>query len=278
MHPDDGYTMDLIQLIILALIQALTEFLPVSSSGHLAMAGYFLGWEYQGLVIDLALHCGTFIAVAVYFRDELLRIVRQCLLIRPRTPLNADQRLGIGIVVATIPAGLVGLLLGDSGATALRHPLLIASTLAGFALLLWWADSTRRGARDEYSVSIGQALFIGAMQALALIPGVSRSGITMTAALYIGLNRTAAARLSFLISVPVTALAAAHGAMEILSGASSVRLDTFFLGAVLSAVFAFVVIHFFLRFVQRLGALPFVIYRLLFAAAIVALYWARSGN
>jgi undecaprenyl-diphosphatase len=267
--------MDILQLIILALIQALTEFLPISSSGHLALAGFFLGWDYQGLVVDLALHCGTFVAVAVYFRDELLRIAAACLRIRPGTALNADQRLGIGIVVATIPAGLAGLVLGDAGATALRHPLLIAATLSSFALLLWWADATRRGDRDEYAVSIPQALFVGAMQAIALIPGVSRSGITMTAALMIGLNRTAAARLSFLISVPVTALAAAHGAMEVLTGASDVRMDTFLTGAVLSAVFAFVVIHYFLRFVQKLGALPFVIYRLLFAAAVVALYVSR---
>ena len=270
--------MDIIQLIILALIQALTEFLPVSSSGHLAMAGYFLGWDYQGLVVDLALHCGTFIAVAVYFRDDLLRIARECMRIRPGAMLNLDQRLGVGIAVATIPAALVGFMLGDSGATALRHPLLIASTSASFALLLWWSDSTRRGARDEYSVTIPQALFIGSMQALALIPGVSRSGVTMTAALYIGLHRTAAARLSFLLSVPITALAAAHGVMEILTGESAVRMDTFFIGAVLSAVFAFVVIHFFLRFAQKMGALPFVIYRLLFAGAIVTLYWARASG
>jgi undecaprenyl-diphosphatase len=269
--------MDILQLIILALIQALTEFLPISSSGHLALAGFFLGWEYQGLVVDLALHCGTFIAVAVYFRDELLRIAQACLRIRPGRALDADQRLGVGMVVATLPAAIAGLALGDAGATALRHPLVIATTLAMFALLLWWADAHRRGERNEFSLSITQALFIGGMQALALIPGVSRSGITMTAALILGLSRTAAARVSFLISVPVTALAAAHGAMEVMTGASDVRMDTFLTGAVLSAVFAFVVIHFFLRFVQRLGALPFVIYRLLFAGVIVVAYLSRQA-
>jgi undecaprenyl-diphosphatase len=268
--------MDILQLIILALIQALTEFLPISSSGHLALAGYFLGWDYQGLVVDLALHCGTFIAVATYFRDELIRIARECLRIRPGTPLNPDQRLGIGIVIATIPAGIVGLALGDAGATALRHPLLIAANLAVFGLVLWWADARRRGERDEYGVTLLQALFIGCMQALALVPGVSRSGITMTAALLVGLNRTAAARMSFLVSVPVTALASAHGAKEVITGASDVPMDTFLTGAVLSAVFAFVVIHFFLRHIGRIGALPFTIYRLLFAGAIVALYLSRN--
>jgi len=270
--------MDILQLIILALIQALTEFLPVSSSGHLALAGYFLGWDYQGLVVDLALHCGTFIAVVTYFRDELIKVARACLKIRPGAPLDPEQRLGVGLVVATIPAAVIGLALGDAGATALRHPLLIATTLAVFGLLLWWADARRRGDRDEYSVSLKQALFIGGMQALALIPGVSRSGITMTAALLIGLERTAAARLSFLVSVPVVALASAHGVMEVLTGASDVPMGTFVTGAVLSAVFAFVVIHFFLRFVGRLGAKPFAIYRLLFAATIVALYFSRQGG
>jgi undecaprenyl-diphosphatase len=268
--------MDLLQLIILALIQALTEFLPISSSGHLALAGYFLGWDYQGLVVDLALHCGTFIAVAGYFREDLWRIARECLRVRPGQALNPDQRLGLGLVVATIPAAIAGLLLGDAGATALRHPLLIASTLSTFGLLLWWADSNRRGTRDEYSVTLPQALFVGMMQAVALIPGVSRSGITMTGALLLGLNRTAAARLSFLVSVPVTALAAAHGAKEVIVGASDVSMTTFVTGALLSAVFAIVVIHFFLRHVARIGAKPFAIYRLCFAAAIVALYFARN--
>lgn len=265
--------MDLLTLILLALLQALTEFLPVSSSAHLALAGYFFGFDYQGLVLDLALHLGTFAAVLIYFRDELVKVVAACLRWRPGQALGPDQRLGVAIVIATIPAAIVGASMGDAVATALRHPLLIAATMTVFALLLWFADA-RRGGASEYAITPWQALFVGAMQALALVPGVSRSGITMTAALLLGLSRTGAARLSFLISVPVTALAAGHGLMEVLSGDSAVRLDTFFTGAVLSAVFAFVVIHFFLRFVQALGALPFVIYRLLFAAAVVILWIA----
>jgi undecaprenyl-diphosphatase len=154
----------------------------------------------------------------------------------------------------------------DAFAESLRHPLLIAATTAGFALVLWWADARRRGARDEYAVGIGGALFAGAMQALALVPGVSRSGITMTAALMLGLTRTAAARYAFLMSIPITALA---------TGESPVVAETFLAAAVLSGVFAFVVIHWFLRFVQRVGVMPFVVYRLLFAAVVVPLWFAR---
>lgn len=264
--------MDLLELIILALIQALTEFLPISSSAHLALAGLFFGWDYQGLVMDLAVHLGTLTAVLVYFRDELKKLIAECARWRPGQVLSADQRLGLVIVLATIPAGLVGISLSDAVNDTLRHPLLIAATTAGFALLLWYADARRRGGLDEYSVGLSQAWLIGAMQALALAPGVSRSGITMTAALLLGLSRVGAARLSFLLSIPVTALAAGLGMVEVLSGNTPINTETFFAGAVLSGVFAYLVIHGFLRFVQAIGALPFVIYRLLFAAVVVVLY------
>lgn len=267
--------MDILVVILLALVQALTEFLPISSSGHLALAGFFLGWDYQGLVMDLAVHLGTLVAVVLYFRDDLLRIARALLAIRPGRPLDAEQRLGLGIGIATVPAALVGVSMTDAFAESLRHPLLIAATTAAFALVLWWADARRRAARDEYAVGLGGALFAGAMQALALVPGVSRSGITMTAALMLGLTRTAAARYAFLMSIPITALATAHGVKEVITGESPVVAETFLAAAVLSGVFAFVVIHWFLRFVQQVGVLPFVVYRLLFAALVVALWLAR---
>jgi undecaprenyl-diphosphatase len=266
---------DILIVILLALVQALTEFLPISSSGHLALAGFFFGWDYQGLVMDLAVHLGTLVAVVLYFRDELLHLARELLAMRPGRALSAEQRLGIGIGLATVPAALVGVSMSDAFAESLRHPLLIAATTAGFALLLWWADARRRGTRDEYAIGIGGALFAGAMQALALVPGVSRSGITMTAALMMGLSRTAAARYSFLMSIPITALATAHGVKEVVTGESTVVGETFLAAAVLSGVFAFIVIHFFLRFVQAIGALPFVVYRLLFAAVVVALWFGR---
>ncbi len=267
--------MDILIVILLALVQALTEFLPISSSGHLALAGFFFGWDYQGLVMDLAVHLGTLVAVVLYFRDDLLRIARELLAVRPGRPLDAEQRLGLGVGIATVPAALVGVSMSDGFAESLRHPLLIAATTAGFAVLLWWADAKHRGTRDEYTVGFGGALFAGAMQALALVPGVSRSGITMTAALMMGLSRTAAARYSFLMSIPITALATAHGVKEVITGESPVIAETFLAAAVLSGVFAFIVIHWFLRVVQAIGALPFVIYRLVFAAVVVALWFGR---
>lgn len=267
--------MDILIVILLALVQALTEFLPISSSAHLALAGFFFGWDYQGLVMDLAVHLGTLVAVVLYFRDDLLRIARELLAVRPGRPLNAEQQLGLGIGLATVPAALVGVSMSDAFAESLRHPLLIAFTTAAFALLLWWADAKRRGARDEYTVGLRGALFVGAMQALALVPGVSRSGITMTAALMMGLSRTAAARYSFLMSIPITVLATAHGVKEVVTGESPVVAETFLAAAVLSGVFAFIVIHWFLRFVQAIGALPFVIYRLAFAAVVLVLWFGR---
>lgn len=267
--------MDILVVILLALIQALTEFLPISSSAHLALAGFFFGWDYQGLVMDLAVHLGTLVAVVLYFREDLLRILRELLALRPGRALNAEQQLGLGIGLATVPAALVGVSMSDAFSESLRHPLLIAATTAGFALLLWWADARRRGGNDEYSVGLRGALFVGAMQALALVPGVSRSGITMTAALMMGLSRTAAARYSFLMSIPITVLATAHGVKEVVTGESPVIAETFLAAAVLSAVFAFIVIHWFLRFVQSIGAMPFVIYRLLFAAVVLVLWFGR---
>lgn len=266
--------MDILHLIILALIQALTEFLPVSSSGHLALAGFFFGWDYQGLVVDLALHCGTLIAVLTYFRDELIKVGAACLRIRPGRALEPEQRLALGIALATLPAGAAGALMGDAVAEALRHPLLIATMLAVFGLLLLAADR-RRGGRDEYGLSIREALLIGLAQAVALVPGTSRSGVTMTAALFLGLNRTAAARYSFLLSIPVTAAASLHGVLEVVRDPGAVGWNTFFTAVVLAAVFSFIVIHFFLRVVARIGATPFVIYRLLLALVIVGWWFAR---
>ena len=210
--------MEFLHILVLALIQALTEFLPVSSSGHLVLASELLGWEYQGLAFDLALHFGTLIAVMAYFRREVMELIGQTLRWRPGKPLNDAQRLAFGIALGTIPAGLAGLALGDAGALFLRHPLMIAANLVVFGALLWFADlhSRRVAAKDETnalaSITFGKALLIGCAQALALMPGTSRSGATMTAGLLLGLPRTSAARYSFLLSIPVMVLATAHAA------------------------------------------------------------------
>jgi len=262
-------------VVLLALIQALTEFLPVSSSGHLALVGFFLGWPYQGITFDLALHLGTLVAVVVYFWRDLMLIARETLKLRRWSLATPEQRMGVGLVVATIPAALAGLLMPDAFAEALRRPALIAVNLIAFGILLGIADRWRRGTRSESSLGLGEVLLIGAAQALALIPGTSRSGITLTAGLALGLERNAAARYSFLMSVPITALAAAHGVMSALRGHEAIGIPTLLLGAAISGVAGIAVIHLLLAVLRRAGTLPFVLYRI--ALGIVVLLLVARG-
>lgn len=262
-------------VILLALVQALTEFLPVSSSGHLALAGFFFGWPYQGLTFDLALHVGTLLAVVVYFRRDLWTIGRDTLALRRLADATTTQRLGLGILLATIPGAVVGAAMPDAFTESLRTPVLIASNLIVFGLLLWLADARGRGARDEASLGYRGALLIGAAQALALIPGTSRSGITLTAGLALGLTRTAAARYSFLMSVPITALATAHGAMTLIRGGTGLEWDTLALGVVVSGLAGIAVIHFLLAVLNRVGTAPFVVYRVGLGLVVLVLVAVR---
>lgn len=279
--------MDFLHILILALLQALTEFLPISSSGHLVLASELLGWEYQGLSFDLAVHFGTLLAVLAYFRRDVWELAREALAWRPGQRFTPTQRLAFGIALATIPAGLAGLALGDAGAMLLRHPVFIAINLIVFGVLLWLADrhSRRTHAADPIlpadnappgetfaKVSFGRAVLIGCAQALALMPGVSRSGATMTAGLFLGLDRAQAARYSFLLSIPVMVLATTHAVWETrstpLAGVSDMLL-----GAAIAAVAGWFVIHFFLGVIRRIGTAPFAIYRVLLGLAVLAWYF-----
>jgi undecaprenyl-diphosphatase len=281
--------MDVWQILLLALVQALTEFLPISSSGHLVLASVFFGWDYQGIAFDLALHFGTLLAVLVYFRADLWAIARESLRWRPGRPLNALQRLGLGLALGTVPAVIVGASLGDAGALLLRHPLLIATTPIVFGVLLGLADRRVRDSRFQQATAsadfvedanavfsrftLRQALLIGAAQALALVPGTSRSGITLTAGLFLGLTRAAAARYSFLMSVPVMILAIVHSLWELWrADALDVAWGDFALGAAVSCVAGLGVIHFFLGVIRRIGVMPFVLYRIALGLGIV-LWW-----
>ena len=285
--------MDVIHLIVLALVQALTEFLPISSSGHLVLASYFLGWEYQGIAFDLALHFGTLLAVLLYFRADLLAILREVLRWRPGRPMNPMQRLGVGLAISTVPAVIAGASMGDAGALLLRHPLLIAANLVVFGLLLGYADRKVRDVRFQQAtadadfvedanavfsrMSLRQAFLIGCAQALALVPGTSRSGITLTAGLFLGLTRAAAARYSFLMSVPVMVLAITHSLWELLraDNAAPIAWFDFALGALISGVAGLGVIHVFLGVIRRVGVKPFVIYRVLLGVFVAFWYFAR---
>lgn len=263
--------MSVFDVVLLALIQALTEFLPISSSGHLALYGFFLGRPYQGLTFDLALHVGTLLAVVAYFRRDLWIIGRDTLALRRLGDATPTQRLGVGILVSTIPAACVGVLMPDAFTESLRIPSLIAVNLIVFGLLLYAAERFGRGARDVPSTTLRDAALIGAAQALALVPGTSRSGITMTAALALGFTREAAARYSFLMSVPITALATAHGALTFLKGGTALEWDTLLLGVAVSALGGIAVIHLLLGIVRRVGTLPFVVYRVALGVLVLVL-------
>jgi len=261
--------MDLTQQILLALLQGLTEFLPISSSAHLILLPKLVGWADQGLIFDVAVHVGTLSAVVIYFRQELVAMSREwsrSLVTRQQT---AESRLAWAVLFGTIPVGLCGLLFKDGIELYLRSPLVIAVTTIVFGLLLWWADVVGKRQRDEFSLRASAILFIGIAQAIALIPGTSRSGITITAGMVLGLSRQAAARFSFLLSIPVITLAGLLAVKDILVLDQPVDGGALLTGALISGVTAYLCIHLFLKLLERIGMLPFVIYRLALGAVLL---------
>ncbi|WP_317929350.1 undecaprenyl-diphosphate phosphatase [Halioxenophilus sp. WMMB6] len=262
--------MDLFQIVFLALIQGLTEFLPISSSAHLILPKEILLWPDQGLAFDVAVHFGSLIAVLAYFRKDVSRLIIaffQQFGSRGQTP---DSRLAWMVVIATIPAGIAGLLFNDYIETNFRTSLVIAITTILFGLVLWAADRRSNLSKGVYQIGVATALIIGVAQALALIPGTSRSGITITAALFLGFTRSDSARFSFLMAIPIIVLGAAFETLELFKE-HTIAWSDIFLGAALSAVSAYLCIHYFLTFIERLGMLPFVVYRLLLGGALFAM-------
>ena len=260
---------------MLGLLQGLTEFLPISSSAHLILVPVVAGWPDQGLTFDVAVHAGTLSAVLLYFRRELLRMARSCRSALRTRALDADARLAALIVLGTVPVVLAGLVLEVAGsldvvgtAALFRGAAVIASTTIGFALLLWWADRKGTRTRGEDSLDWRDALLIGIAQVLALIPGTSRSGITITAALALGFERTAAARFSFLLSIPVIAAAGLRSAAAAVEASESMDWAALSAGVAVSAVSAWFTVHFFLKLMERIGLLPFVLYRLALGALL----------
>lgn len=260
--------MSLLAILLLALVQGLTEFLPISSSAHLILAGGILG-EQQGLAFDVAAHAGTLLAVVFYFRRELAAFALATLRGHPAR----DRRLAGQLALATVPVVVAGWLLHDVIAADLRSARVIATTTIGFGLLLWLADRRRGDDRDEHGLSWPGALGVGLAQVLALVPGTSRSGITITAALFLGLSREAAARFSFLLAIPVLALAGTYEAWQVAGENTRIHWREFLLAAAFSGASAVACMHLFLRWVERVGMTPFVIYRLALGAVIFVLYW-----
>lgn len=261
--------MELSHVIWLALVQGLTEFLPISSSAHLILVPSLLNWPDQGLAFDVAVHLGTLVAVVVFFRKDIVTLFFAW--VRSMRPGNMtpEARLAWGVIVGTIPAGLVGLAFKDVIEIYLRSPLVIAATTIVFGLLLWYADKRSRLVRDEYSLGWQDFLVVGGAQAIALIPGTSRSGITITAGLLLGLTREAAARYSFLLSIPIIVLSSLSVTKDLISSPQAVEWNTLLIGTVVAAISAFACIHYFLAYINKMGMTPFVIYRLLLGAVLL---------
>lgn len=266
-------TLDWIQITFLALIQGLTEFLPISSSGHLILMPHLFGWPDQGLAFDVAVHIGTLSAVIFYFRHDIWLMTRDwSTSIITRQP-TSNSRLAWWVIFATIPAVGFGLLINNGLEEQLRDPLIIAATTIGFGVLLWWSDVKGKRIRDEYSLSFKDIAIIGFAQALALIPGTSRSGITITAALMLGLTREAAARFSFLLSIPVILGAGLLKTKDLVESTDPVQWQALIGGTLISAISAYIVIALFLKWINRIGMAPFAWYRFALGGLLIYLFW-----
>jgi len=259
--------MTTVEILILAIMQGLTEFLPISSSAHLILPSAILGWKDQGLAFDVAVHVGTLLAVLLYFRKEVGRMAVAWVGSIKGNQDNFDGKLAWWIIFATIPAGLFGLLGKDFIEENLRSALVIAATTLLFGVLLGFADIKAGKRTAEENVDIEKlgfkgAMLIGLAQAVALIPGTSRSGITMTIGLMLGLSRDNAARFSFLLSIPAIAMAGSYLTLKLILSTEGVDWQAIGLGSVISFVSAYACIHYFLILLDKLGMMPFVIYRM----------------
>lgn len=260
------------QIVVLALVQGLTEFLPISSSAHLILVPVLSSWPDQGLAFDVVVHLGTLTAVMWYFRKDVAQLTvdwtRSC--ISKKT--IGESRLAWIVIIATIPVGAAGLLLHDVVDNVLRSPLVIAWATIAFGLLLGVADyvGKNKNVLSEHQLSWKNGIIIGFSQALALIPGTSRSGITMTAGLFTGLTRQGAARFSFLLSIPTILMAGSYKTLKLIQEGNGIDWLSIGLGYFLSAVSAYVCIHYFLKMLERIGMTPFVLYRV--AQGFILLY------
>lgn len=251
--------MDIFQAIILGIVQGFTEFLPISSQAHLYLVPYFSGWDYQGLGFDVALHLGTLFAVLLIFGKDYWRFVTQ------------ERMMVWYLVLGTLPAAVAGLLLRPYAEDLFRHPLIMVFTLAVFGLLLWWVDRKSRAAGETPRLNWKMVLLIGVAQAIAIVPGVSRAGITITAGIFFAsMSREQAARFSFLLSGPIIFGA---GLFELSSlGTPSLPFIAGFISATLSGIVA---IKFLLGYLAKHGFNMFVWYRLLLAGIVLLTYFIR---
>ena len=264
--------LDFFQVTILAVLQGATEFLPISSSGHLILPSLIFAWNDQGLTFDIAVHVGTLFAVLVYFRNDLQRLVFAMTLSVFKRKHSEDSKLAWMLLAATIPAGLSGLLFATQVEQYARSLILIGFTSIIFGLLLFVSDRSGSKQLTLADMNWKTALLIGFSQVLALIPGTSRSGVTMTAALFCNLDRAAAARFSFLLAIPIIAASGLLRGIQFLqTDTESVEWIVLLYAIFISAVVAYLCIHYFLQLIERIGFLPFVIYRILLGIVLIFL-------
>lgn len=267
---------DVLHTIALAIIQGLTEFLPVSSSAHLILPSQLLGWPDQGVAFDVAVHIGTLLAVLLFFYREIVAITGGWCRQVTGGGASDQSRLGWAIIIATLPIMVVGEPWSHWVEPYMRSALVIAISTIFFGLVLWWADRRDAQQRKLRDLNWKSALLIGVAQVLALIPGTSRSGITLTAGLMLNFSRDAAARFSFLLSVPTIVAAALLKSIELVSENGHPHWGAMLLGAVVSFVSGLICIKAFMALIQRMGMLPFVIYRLLLGALLIVFTCATS--
>ena len=262
--------MDIVQAVVLGLLQGLGEFLPISSSAHLVLVPWLMNWTYSGLTFDIALHVGTLIAVVIYFWKDWLNLLSKGL----TRPKEKEGKLFWYLVLATIPGALIGFVLEDIAETVFRNPVLIAFMLILLGVILYAVDRKGKKQIDVQHISLKTSFLIGLSQALAIIPGVSRSGITMTTALALGMTREGAARFSFLLSAPIIFGAALVKVPKLIANPSLIDAG-FLAGMVVACISGLAAIDFLLRYVQTKTFLPFVIYRFVLGTAVFGVAWFR---
>jgi undecaprenyl-diphosphatase len=269
--------MPLIEVIVLGLVQGITEFLPISSTAHLALIPWLLGWHDPGLAFDIALHAGTLAAILIYFYRDWLQVIVQGFGFRfddGDAALRRNRWLLWLMAAATVPVGVVGLLFQEQAETTWRNPNVIAVMMIAVGILLWVAENVGRRQKDIARLSTADALVIGIAQALAVVPGTSRSGVTIAAGLFRNLDRASAARFSFLLSTPAIGAAAAKDFYDLWKQGGGVPADMrtpFAVGILVSAITGTVVIHLFMNFLRRSTLNGFVLYRIIFGIIIIAL-------
>jgi undecaprenyl-diphosphatase len=266
--------MTLFQAIVLGAVQGITEFLPISSTAHLVLTPWFFGWPDPGLSFDIALHLGTLVALLLFFRAEWLQLAKGAFALLRGERRAPNAQLALYLILATIPALIVGALVAGFADSTLRHPLVIATTLIVLAIALVIAERTGRRKTELKDMSVGDAMAVGCAQALAIIPGVSRSGVTITAGLFRGMTREAAARFSFFLSTPVIGAAISKAFIDgIKDGFPAVDPVAVVAGIVVSGIVGYLSIAFLLRYLATHSTYVSVYYRVVLGLVVAAAYF-----